>query len=184
MTDSRHEPQPGHDAIPEPQPGPDTRTDDLVAGIIAEFSQVFAFARTRWSRYAEEVHPDLRGVGMMILQTIIRRGSITATELSQLLDMDKSVISRQVSRLRDLELIEARPAEEDRRVILLSATPSAESTIEALRSKTAYAYHERFTDWSDDDLDRLNTLLHRFNMASPAGPRGPARRAQRHEETS
>lgn len=150
--------------------------DELVAGIIAEFSQVFAFARTRWSRYAEEVHPELRAVGMMILQTIIRRESITATELTQLLDMDKSVISRQVSRLRELGLIEARPDDVDRRVMRLTPSTSAEQTIESLRSKTAHAYHERFTDWNTGDLYTLNTLLHRFNLSSPVGPPHPAKR--------
>lgn len=155
----------------------DEHTDELVAGIIAEFSQVFAFARTRWSRYAEEVHPDLRAVGMMILQTIIRRESITATELSQLMDMDKSVISRQVTHLRELGLIDARPDDVDRRVMLLTPSSSAEHTIDSLRSKTAHAYHERFTDWNTEDLNTLNTLLHRFNLASPVHPPTPARHA-------
>src|SRR5690606_21517184 len=138
-------------------------TGDLEASIIAEFSQVFAFARARWARYAEEVHPELRGVGMMILQTIIRRESITATELSHLMDMDKSAVSRQVPRLRELGLIEARPSSEDRRVVRLPPCASAEQTIDALRTRTARAYHERFEGWNEEDLETLNTLLHRFN---------------------
>ena len=153
----------------------DAHTDEVIAGIIAEFSQVFAFARTRWSRYAEEVHAELRGVGMMILQTIIRRGSITATEISQLMDMDKSVISRQVAQLRELGLIEATPDEADRRVMRLSATTESAAITEALRSKTADAYHERFTDWSEEDLETLHQLLRRFNFAAPGGGGGDAR---------
>ena len=44
--------------------------EEVISEIISEFSQSFAAARTRWTRFAEEVHPELRGPGMMILQTI------------------------------------------------------------------------------------------------------------------
>ena len=51
--------------------------EEVISEIISEFSQSFAAARTRWTRFAEEVHPELRGPGMMILQTILRRGPVT-----------------------------------------------------------------------------------------------------------
>lgn len=155
--------------------------DDMIAEIIAEFSQVFAFARTRWARYAEDVHPELRGVGMMVLQTILRKGPITATELSQLLDMDKAVVSRQVSKLRDLEFIDAQPAAEDRRVILLSPSPAARSALDELHAQTSDAYGQRFAGWQGEELEQLRAALHRFNGAGPS-PQGPASRCARPQE--
>ncbi|QIK64759.1 MarR family transcriptional regulator [Leucobacter viscericola] len=153
--------------------------DELISEIIAEFSQVFAFARTRWARYAEEVHPELKGVGIMVLQTILRKGPITATQLSQLLGMDKAVVSRQVTKLREFGLIEAEAAAEDRRVVLLTASLAAQTAIEELHAHTSHDYQERFQGWRLEELASLNEALHRFNGAAPAGADSPASRCAR-----
>lgn len=148
-----------------------TDDDRAIGEIIAEFSEVFAFARTRWTKYAEEIHPALKGVGMMMLQTILRRGPVTATELSQVLDMDKATVSRQVARLRELDLVDAEASAEDRRVLLLTTSATAQETLARVRSRTAHDYHERLADWSTDDLERFRDTLRRFNGAatSPEG---------------
>ena len=153
---------------------------DGISEIISEFSEVFAFARTRWARYAEEVDPELKGVGIMVLQLILRKGPITATDISQMLDMDKAMVSRQITKLRDLGLVETEPAPEDRRVVLLTPSAKAEELLGAIRQKWAHAYHERFAGWSPDDLEHLRAALHRFN-ASAEGLRadGPAARCTR-----
>lgn len=154
--------------------------DEAIPEIIAEFSQVFAFARTRWARYAEEVHPELKGVGLMVLQTIIRKGPVTATGLAGLLDMDKATVSRQVAKLRSLQLVEATAAEADRRVTLLTASPAAQTAMDELHAQTAAAYRARFADWGDAELAQLRAMLHRFNAsAEDARGEGPARRCAR-----
>ena len=33
---------------------------ELISDIATEFAEVFAFARSRWARFAEEIHPELR----------------------------------------------------------------------------------------------------------------------------
>lgn len=157
--------------------------DVVIPEIIAEFSQVFAAAKSRWARYAEEVHPELRGPGMMILQTILRKGPITATGLGGMLDMDKAMVSRQVTKLRGLGLVDAQEAESDRRVILLTASAAAHEAVEVLQARTAEEYSARFTDWSDEDLAQLQGLLHRFNAVSDElRGDGPARRCAREAE--
>lgn len=140
--------------------------DSVIADIITEFAQVFAFARTRWAGYAEQAHPDLKGLSMMMLQTIKRRDAITATELAQLLHTDKAVVSRQVSKLRELGFIEATPDEADRRVLRLTVTAFAEQVLEDMREKSSAAYHERFAGWSAEELKQLRLLLHRFNSST------------------
>lgn len=165
-------------------PNQPLRSDELIAEIIAEFSQVFAFARTRWARYAEEVHPELKGVGIMVLQTILRKGPITATQLSQLLGMDKAVVSRQVTKLREFGLIEAEAAAEDRRVVLLTASSAAQVAIEELHSHTSQDYQERFQGWQVEDLAVLREGLHRFNGAAPAEADSPASRCARPAESA
>jgi len=149
-----------------PDTGPGREVEHVIAEIISEFSEVFAFARTRWARYAEEVHGDLKGVSMMLLHAVMKKGPITATAIGQALDMDKAVVSRQIAKLRELELVDAEPAPEDRRVVLLTATDLAKQHLDAVRESWAHDYHARFDGWSLDDLERLRHGLERFNEAS------------------
>lgn len=154
----------------------------VVTEIIGEFSQTFAATRSRWSRYAEEVHPDLRVPGMMLLHTILRQGPVTATGLGSILDMDKAMVSRQVSKLRSLGLVDAKEAESDRRVILLTASATAQAAIESIHARTSAEYRARFADWTADDLAQFRSLLGRFNaQADEVRPDGPALRCAREE---
>ncbi len=160
----------------------DAVREEVVAEIIGEFSQSFATAKTRWTRYAEEIHPELRGPGMMLLQTILRRGPITATDLGGILDMDKATVSRQVTKLRALGLVDAREAESDRRVMLLTTSEAAHTAIEGMRARTSADYLERFAGWHDSELSQLQSLLHRFNTtAEDPRSNGPAGRCARKE---
>lgn len=140
--------------------------EQRIAEIIAEFGDIFAFARTRWTRYAEEVHEELRGIGLMILQIVMRKGPISATEVGQLLDMDKAMVSRHVAKLRCLELLETEASAEDRRVQLLSVSARGGELLDRLHERSAEAYRERFDGWSVDELARLRDGLHRFNSAA------------------
>lgn len=169
-----------HSARPA-APAEDSPRGAEIAGIISEFSEIFASARTRWVRYAEEVHPELNGGGIMVLQTVLRKGPVTATGLSQMLGMDKAMVSRHISKLRDLELIEAEAAPEDRRVILLTVSERAQELMERIREQWAHSYHERFEGWSVESLEELRAGLHRFNASAEDAHRaeGPAMRCAR-----
>nr|WP_209706697.1 MarR family transcriptional regulator [Leucobacter exalbidus] len=132
--------------------------------IIAEFSETVAFVRGRWARYAAEFHPELKKAGIAMLQVIRRNGSTTATELCQLLDMDKALVSRQITKLRELGLVDAAATPEDRRVVCLTASDQAVEFLDGIRVRWAETYRERFTDWSVEDLQQLKIGLRRFNQ--------------------
>lgn len=159
--------------------------DDTIAAIITEFTEVMAFSRTRWSRFAEEVHPALSGANMVVLQFVRRKGPITATGLSQMLEMDKSLVSRQIAKLRDLGFVETAEAAEDRRVQLITVSPDAEKLLNHVRELWANSYRERFENWSDVELESLREGLHRFNAsAADARQDGPAKRCANHATES
>ena len=142
---------------------PDPIVAEVIRDIAAEFAAVFAFARSRWAGHAQNVHPELKGVGLMVLQTVTRHGPIAATEVGQILDTDKATISRQVAKLRELGLIEITPDECDKRVQLLSLSDEGVVAIAELRGRIGADYRERFAGWSEADLEDLRALLHRFN---------------------
>lgn len=154
--------------------------DALIPQIIGEFSQAFAAARSRWAKYAEEAHPDLRGPAFLLLQTIQRHEPITATGLANILGQDKAIISRQIATLRELGLIDATVSEQDKRVTLLSTNEASQEAFAGLQAYTAEAYRARFADWNAEDLEQLRALLHRFNAnADELRGEGPARRCAR-----
>lgn len=139
---------------------------DVITDIIAEFTDVLAFSRTNWTRFAEEVDAEVRGLGMIVLQFISRKGPITATGISQSLDMDKSLVSRQLARLRELDLIETSESPDDRRVQVITASAKAKRVIGKIRELWANSYRERFEGWSSEELDTLQAGLHRFNASA------------------
>lgn len=149
----------------------------MIPEIIAEFGQLFAIARVRWARLAPQLHPELRGPDLLMLQTIAHKGPITATELAQLLSTDKTLVSRQISRMRQLGLVDAVSDEADRRVVLLSASAEARRTLGELHAHLSESYERRLAGWSDEDLATFRDLLHRFNATSPVPEaEGPAAR--------
>ena len=159
-----------------------TPTDgDIVGGIISEFSEAFAFSRSRWARYANEVSSEISGVSMIVLQIVFRRGPITATGIGHWLEMDKSLVSRQVAKLRELGLVEATESPEDRRVQLLTVSAQATELLNGVRERWSNSYRERFADWSPAELEALRAGLHRFNQVAEGAPAdGPAARCSRH----
>lgn len=155
--------------------------EEIVAGIISEFSEAFAFSRTRWTRYANEVSTEISGLTMIVLQIVFRRGPITATGIGHWLEMDKSLVSRHVAKLRDLGLVEAEESPEDRRVQVLTVSEQATGLLSGVRERWSNAYRERLADWTEDELETLRAGLHRFNASAEAAPvDGPAARCSRH----
>lgn len=137
--------------------------EQRIADIISEIGEVLAFARTQWTRDAATLHDELRGVSLIMLQMVRRKGPLSSTDLSQMLDMDKASVSRHVAVLRELGLLDTEPSPEDRRVQLLTVSHEGMSLLGKLRERSADAYRERFAEWSDADLDLLHSGLHRFN---------------------
>ncbi|HUH53333.1 MAG TPA: MarR family transcriptional regulator [Microbacteriaceae bacterium] len=150
------------------QPDDLAEVSDVITGIMAEFSEAYSLSRSRWARFAAEVHPDLSGASMIILQLILREGPVIATDISQLLDIDKSFISRQISKLRELGYVVATEAPDDRRVQLLTTTEKAAKLINHFSEMWVHTYHERFKGWSAAELQALHDGLRRFNCASKA----------------
>ena len=154
-----------------------------ITDVISEFSEFFAAARSNWARYSEEVHPELTGAGMIIMQFIVRNGPVTATGICQIMRMDKALVSRQVARLRELGFVHATPAEEDRRVMLLTPSDEAKRVMGLVKAKWAHSYHDRFADWDIEEIERFRAALHRFNTSADREVNGPAGRCAKDRHT-
>jgi DNA-binding MarR family transcriptional regulator len=107
--------------------------DGALADLQTHLNLIFARTRTLWKESAARIDPELQVGGYKLLTFIDRAGTANAHELAERFEIDKSVISRQVRMLEELELIESRPDERDGRLRVLTATPAARAALSELR---------------------------------------------------
>jgi len=117
----------GSDAVASPD------AETALGDLQTHLNLIFARTRTLWRESAARISPELQVGGYKLLTFIDRAGSVSAHELAERFEMDKSVVSRQVRMLEDLGLIESRPDERDGRLRVLTATPSACAALAELR---------------------------------------------------
>ena len=111
--------------------------DDALAEFQGHLNLIFTKARSLWKESAARIHPDLQPAGYKLLASIARAGSSNGHQLAELFEMDKSVVSRQVRMLEELDLIESRPDENDGRLRVLTATPAACAALADVRGDHA-----------------------------------------------
>ncbi|MEN2738213.1 SMC-Scp complex subunit ScpB [Microbacterium sp. X-17] len=154
-----------------------------MSGLVARFRQAMRDS-------AECLSPGLHPGAYKTFATIALRGPITSSALAELLFLDKSLLSRTVRTLEELDLIERTPDPTDGRSSLLSVTASGRERLEALRATHRSPLLDRLAQWPLEDVRRLAVLLHALGTgeqpglyedlaaerlaAESAGPAGPA----------
>ncbi|MEZ3161760.1 MarR family winged helix-turn-helix transcriptional regulator [Microbacterium sp. BWT-B31] len=100
----------------------DAAVDEAILDVEQQLSVLFNRSRAVWKEAAEHVHPELQPAGYKLFGTIVRLGETNAQVLSQMFDMDKSAVSRQVRTLEEFGLVESRADERDGRARVLVPT--------------------------------------------------------------
>jgi DNA-binding MarR family transcriptional regulator len=108
-------------------------------------------ARALSARLAGQLHPDLDGAAYGLLALLEDAGPLRAGDLVARLGLDKSTVSRQVSHLVDLGLVDRAADPVDGRAQVL--TPSAEGSARLARIRET-----RRARWEAELLARLNRL--------------------------
>ncbi|MEJ3405563.1 MarR family winged helix-turn-helix transcriptional regulator [Rathayibacter sp. YIM 133350] len=139
--------------------GADTSMDSAIEDVEEQFGVLFSRVRTSWKDAAAQIHPDLQPVGYKILSTIARSGSTNAHALSELLDVDKSVVSRQVRMLEDAGLVQSEADARDGRARVLRPTPLAIERVNAVRSGNKGRLHELLRSWPESDVRAFADML-------------------------
>ena len=138
-------------------------TDSAIAAVEEQltilFNRVTAGMRERVAR----VHPELQPVGYKLLYTLVRTGPVHAGALAEMLQTDKSVVSRQARILEDLGFVERRSDPDDRRASFLVATPAAVTKVDAARAADQEQLYRSLRQWGEADVRSLAGLLERIN---------------------
>ena len=157
--------------------GSDIDTHQAFVALEREIGLLLRRSRAMSARLAGELHPDLDGAAYGLLALLQDAGPLRASDLGARLGLDKSTVSRQVSSLVALGLVDRAADPGDGRAQVL--TPSAEGSARLARIRDARRarWEEDLTGWPAEDVATLAELLGRLNRLGEARddpPPGPA----------
>jgi DNA-binding MarR family transcriptional regulator len=147
------------------------RTPDLHEAFVElerEIGLLLRRSRAISARLAAELHPDLDCAAYGLLSLLQDTGPLRASDLVARIGLDKSTVSRQISHLVDLGLVDRAADPVDGRAQVL--TPSAEGSarLARIRDVRRARWERDMSDWPPADVATLADLLHRLNRLGEA----------------
>ncbi|MGH3423850.1 MAG: MarR family winged helix-turn-helix transcriptional regulator [Nocardioidaceae bacterium] len=135
-----------------------------------ELTRLLRRSRVRGMRTVEQIHPDLDFASYLLMVAIYEsqdpvRAGVRGSELAGTFGVHKSTISRGLSSLERLGLVERVPDPTDGRARLVTLSDHAASRIEAVRAQRHQQLAQALADWEPDDLAAFAQLLQRLNSA-------------------
>jgi DNA-binding MarR family transcriptional regulator len=147
-------------------PGVDAQ--EAFVALEREIGLLLRRSRAISARLARELHPELDGAAYGLLALLQDTGPLRASDLVTRLGLDKSTVSRQISSLVDLGLVDRAADPDDGRAQVL--TPSAEGAarLTGIRDARRARWEADLSDWDSEDVATLATLLGRLNRLGEA----------------
>lgn len=133
--------------------------DEAIAEVEEQLGLVFGRARQVWKDAAAKIHPELQPVGYKVLSTIVRLGSTNAQAIATTLEVDKSVVSRQVRILEELDLVVSRADDNDGRARVLSPTDDAVRRVSQIRGVQQNRLRELLRSRPEEELRGFAAIL-------------------------
>ncbi|MER5742746.1 MarR family transcriptional regulator [Streptomyces sp. NPDC002225] len=113
------------------------------------------------------------GGSAAVLALLRQHGEMRISRLAELLDVDMSVTSRHVAHVAERGWIVRSPDPADKRSRILRLTPEGHDVLGDLNRRTTEMFAHNLSDWSDEEVGQLNTLLARlrdsFACRGPGG---------------
>ncbi|CAN5131721.1 MarR family transcriptional regulator [soil metagenome] len=138
---------------------------DAAASVETAIAHIYQAAKARMKELAGRFHPDLQPVAYGLLRLVFEREPVRSSDLAQIMGMDKGAVSRQVTALREMGLIETQHDPADGRAALLVSSASARRALAAFHSESSSDFARIFAEWPTDEMIELGRLLGKFNDA-------------------
>lgn len=141
---------------------------ELLAGVEQELSTLFRRARSAQMLLARRVHPEMDAAGYALISqielgTASGGPGVRASDVAQAIGLDKSTVSRGLTQLESLGLIERIEDPDDGRARLLRLTTAGAAGFNAMRTQRQTEFRAILARWEGPDLAALATLLSRLN---------------------
>jgi DNA-binding MarR family transcriptional regulator len=140
----------------------------LIADVEQELSILLRRARSAQMLLARRVHPEMDAAGYALISqielgTASGGPGVRASDVSLALGLDKSTVSRGLTQLERLGLIERVGDPEDGRARLLRLTATGAERYDAMRAQRQAQFRAILDRWDTTDLTTLARLLARLN---------------------
>ena len=129
--------------------------EGTIADLAAAFRRMLAAA-------AESVSPGMLPGTFKVLSAVSRAETITLSALAERLAADKGQVSRSVTELETLGLVERTADADDRRIKLIAVTPEGRTRLDAARQPLDGRLDEVMQDWPLESIEQLTLLLRAF----------------------
>jgi DNA-binding MarR family transcriptional regulator len=119
------------------------------------------------SKFKHDVNGDrLDRLALMILGTLSHWGPSRLSAVAEKCGFDPSTASRQVSALEQAGLLERTTDPDDRRAVLLKASPKGKRLLQRLEVGRRKRIERILTGWTTDEIATFTSLLGRLNEAT------------------
>lgn len=133
-----------------------------------ELGTLLRRARSLSAEMGRQVHPDLDPEAYGLLAGIQDHGRARASDLAGHFGLGKATVSRQLTVLAGLGLIERVPDPVDGRAHVLVVTEEGRQRLEATRTARRERWHALLGTWPVDDVRLMAHMLARFNRLCAA----------------
>lgn len=138
---------------------------DSLRDIEREMRTVLHRVRRTSIENAQLIDPGLPVTAFPVLLYIADNGTVRAQDVVEAMGLDKATISRQLTQLQELGLVDRTADPADRRAYSVTLTPEGQSKVDALAKQRRAEFMERLDGWSADDLEQLADFLSRYNAS-------------------
>ncbi len=143
-------------------PTPDPLTDPFGA-LEREIRVLIRRAQSSAAQTARRMHPELEASAYPLLAHIHSHPGIRGSDLAAHFGVGRATVSRQLSRLAELGLVQREVDPEDTRGQQITLTRDGEARFEKARDRRVEMYRQAFGEWDEEDVAQLATLLHRYS---------------------
>ena len=140
-------------------------TDEAVLVLQAQMGELWRSGRMRLRELARRLHPALDPATFPLLAVLVRHGNQRVSDLSTLLELDKSTVSRQVDAAARVGLVHRVADPGDARVRRVDLTDEGRDRMRALYDEELARWQESLAAWDPADLRRLAEALRRLSEA-------------------
>ncbi|WP_253873147.1 MarR family winged helix-turn-helix transcriptional regulator [Promicromonospora umidemergens] len=153
---------------------PGTGAGDLVAsddeagpgpfeGLEREIRLLIRRAQSSGASIARRVHPELDASAYPLLAHIAERPGARGSDLATFFGVGRATVSRQLSRLAELGLVERTVDPEDSRGQRITLTPDGAARFDQARTSRVAMLERALATWETEDVAQLARLLNRYS---------------------
>jgi DNA-binding MarR family transcriptional regulator len=145
-----------------PPPGAET---DPFGALEREIRLLIRRAQSFAAETARRVHPDLDASAYPLLAHISMNPGTRGSDLAAHFGIGRATVSRQLSRLVALGLVQREVDPEDTRGQRITLTEDGAARFEQARAARVQSLHEILADWDPEDITELAALLHKYSAS-------------------